>query len=98
MEDYESSHSSEEESEREISGEQSEEDDHLYPFLGRPYVTNSILNTMDSKLITVAIRELQSATFWCIQLQVADQLRKEKLSLNHVLFGSEAVAFSKIAG
>lgn len=96
-EDYESGHSSEEESGSEASGQQSEEELMPYPFLGRPYVTNSILNTIDVRLISEALKEVQRTPLKCIQLRVADKL-KTKYSLHHILFGSQAVSFSNIAG
>ncbi len=91
--DYESGHSSEEEIGSEASGQQSEDEEFLpYPFLGRPYVTNSILNTIDLPLISKAIKEVKTAPFKCIQLRVAEKL-KTGFSLCHIIFGSEAIAF-----
>ena len=96
--DYQSVHSSEDENGSEASGQQSEDEEFLpYPFLGRPYVTNSILNTIDVSLLSKAVIEVSAYSFKCIQLTVADKLKK-RYSLDQILFGSEAVSFSKIAG
>ena len=95
-----SGNESEDSPEEERDGETSEPADEEilpYPFIGRPYVTNSILNTLDLTLISKAVKEIRLAQFESIQLTVADKF-KEKYSLSQVLFGSRAVAFSNIAG
>ena len=61
-------------------------------------MADSILNTIDIGSISEAVKELKTAPFKCIQLQVVDKLKQQSISLSAVLFGSGAVSFSKIAG
>ena len=90
--------------ETEASENSGNEDEHVdrvhhnalypYPFLGRPYVTNSFLNTLDMKLIKKAIAEVCRTKVMCLQLQC----KTSSISLQHILFGAESVSFSNISG
>lgn len=91
--DYESEHSSEEESGSEASEQQSADEEFLpYPFLGRPYVTNSILNTLDLTLVNKALKELHAAPFTCIQLSDR-QLQDEVFSVSYFIWISSSSLF-----
>lgn len=92
-----SEHSSGDECDEGSSEQQPADEESLpYPFLGRPYLTNSILNTLDLTLVNSAMGLIKKLRFNCIQLTVAE--KKEHHSLSRILFGSHAVAFSKTAG
>ncbi len=93
-----SEHSSDEESDMEASEQpQSSEDGHAplpYPYVGRPYVTNSLLNTIDLQLLRNCAKEVKRYKAKCVQLESSNPM----YSLNHVLFEGEAVSFSRISG
>lgn len=67
-----------------------------YPFFGRPYVTKSILNTIDAKLLSSIVREISLCKVKCLQFEKGHG--QKKYSLGHILFGDGAVSFSKVAG
>lgn len=65
-----------------------------YPFFGRPYVTNSVLNTLDMRLASKAIEDICGTKVKCLQLQC----KTSSISLQHILFGvAESVSFSNIS-
>ena len=64
------------------------------PYLGRPYVTSSVLNTLDMRLAIKAIGDICRTKVKCLQLQC----KTSSISLQHILFGTESVSFSKISG
>ena len=90
MEDpYLSDHTSDEESDDEASVQSESSASALpYPYVGRPYVTNSLLNTIDLKFLHQCVKEMSRVKVKCIQLQCP------KYRLSHILFGSQAVSFS----
>ena len=59
-----------------------------YPYVGRPYVTNSLLNTIDLKLLRQCAADIARVKVRCIQLQCS------KYRLSHILFETEALSFS----
>lgn len=67
-----------------------------YPFLGRPYVTKSILNTIDTRLLCSVTKEISCYKVKCLQFKVG--YGQKKYNLAHILFGDHAVSFSKVAG
>ena len=67
-----------------------------YPFFGHPYVTKSILNTIDAELLSSVCREVAHYKVKCLQFKVKPG--KREYSLSHILFGDNAVSFSKVAG
>lgn len=93
-----SSHETKDNSDEESGSEQQSPyaDNLPYPYLGRPYVTNSILNTLDLDLVDKALKELLSAKLMCMQLTVAD--KHKQFTLAHLLFGDQAVSFSNTTG
>ena len=66
-----------------------------YPYLGRPYDTSSVLNTIDVEVLKRAIRDINRTQAQCLQLEVAPE---HEYGLGHVLFGPNSKSFSKTAG
>ena len=80
----------------EVVGQKSSEVLYPYPFLGQPYVTKTILNTIDLNLIKEARMAIFSAEVESLQLEVSEM--KSEYSLKHVLFQSAKSAFPQISG
>ena len=75
---YLSDHSSEE-SDIEASEQSEGSLPYPYPYVGRPYPTNSLLNTVDLKFLCQCIEEIARVKVRCIQLQCL------KYRLGHIL-------------
>jgi hypothetical protein len=81
-----------------LSDDNGDESAHLqsypYPFFGCPYVTKSVLNTLDMQLVHRAITEVCQVNTKGLQLQC----QNASLNLKFVIFGVAAVSFSEVSG
>ena len=93
MSDYETDPSDDEDSQIPVAPQAQQNKLYPYPFIGIPYQSNSVLNSLDLQLAIKAVGEICRSRVNCLQLQSSSALH-----LQHVLFGAESVSFSKISG
>jgi hypothetical protein len=94
MSDYETESSDDEDSHVAPAQDQAQDILYPYPYLGSPFVTKSVINTLDMSLASKAVGEIARSRVYCLQLQSS----VSSIHLQHVLFGGESVSFSKISG